>query len=746
MSNLTDLLPAGAGGKQVNFVASGTIGNGVTVALNSDGTVSSIGLASGSMVEFSSIQVRYVASAYDSTNDKIVVAYRETAAGPDVGMAVVGTVSGTSISFGTPVQFEAGQTNYIDIVFDPDTSKVIIAYEDDTNSSYGAAIVGTVSGTSISFGTAVVFSSFNTRYTSIIYDTNADRVAIAFTKYDGFQQGWGIAGQVSGTSVSFGSAVRFDTDNSSFTVEMIDLTFDSTNNKVINIYKGNNNRFQGVIGTISGTAISWGTPVDVNTSTDNRFPSGSFDTNAGKIFIAYKDNATNYVLGVVGTVSGTSISFGTAVTLASVGVNGEVSAAYNPDTQNHKVIYGSLVSPFEIRQFTATVSGTSVSASGERAVTSDQGQVYQSGLTYDTNTNQFVSASRTTSSEVGGGLVYVSPAGASNTDFIGITDAAISDTASGSVTIKGGISTNVTGLTPNQNYYVQSDGTLLGPFIFYDIASAAYSNKSFSVSSQETGPEGLAFSSDGTKMYICGYLTDTVYQYSLTTAFDISTAAYASKSFSLTSQQTAPLGLAFNPSGTKMFVCGSTPAIVSEYTLATAFDVTTATFVDSFTVSSQDDNPRDMAFSPDGTVMFIMGFSTDTVYQYSLSTGFDISTASYASKSLSVTAQESSPRGIAVSSSGDRIFVVGQTQDRIYQYNMSSAFDLSTASYANINFSIQAQDTAPTSLVFSADGDKFYILGNTNNSVFQYSTSQSVQTVLAGKALSSTSINLDYTT
>ena len=287
---------------------------------------------------------------------------------------------------------------------------------------------------------------------------------------------------------------------------------------------------------------------------------------------------------------------------------------------------------------------------------------------------------------------------------------------------------------------------MLGPFIFYDIASAAYSNKSFSVSSQETGPEGLAFSSDGTKMYICGYLTDTVYQYSLTTAFDISTAAYASKSFSLTSQQTAPLGLAFNPSGTKMFVCGSTPAIVSEYTLATAFDVTTATFVDSFTVSSQDDNPRDMAFSPDGTVMFIMGFSTDTVYQYSLSTGFDISTASYASKSLSVTAQESSPRGIAVSSSGDRIFVVGQTQDRIYQYNMSSAFDLSTASYANINFSIQAQDTAPTSLVFSADGDKFYILGNTNNSVFQYSTSQSVQTVLAGKALSSTSINLDYTT
>jgi len=59
------------------------------------------------------------------------------------------------------------------------------------------------------------------------------------------------------------------------------------------------------------------------------------------------------------------------------------------------------------------------------------------------------------------GTVSAVSSGASNhTDFIGISDAAISDTASGSVTIKGGTSTNVTGLTPNATYYVQSDGSL----------------------------------------------------------------------------------------------------------------------------------------------------------------------------------------------------------------------------------------------------------------------------------------------
>jgi hypothetical protein len=57
-------------------------------------------------------------------------------------------------------------------------------------------------------------------------------------------------------------------------------------------------------------------------------------------------------------------------------------------------------------------------------------------------------------------MVYPTHSSSNFADFIGISDAAISDTASGSVTIKGGISTNVTGLTANATYYVQADGTL----------------------------------------------------------------------------------------------------------------------------------------------------------------------------------------------------------------------------------------------------------------------------------------------
>ena len=116
MSNLTDLLPAGAGGKQVSFVASGTIGNGVTVALNSDGTVSPAESNFSNSVVFESEDITGVGSAYDTNTNKIVVAYKD-GGNSDYGTAVVGTVSGASISFGTPVVFESASSGNISAVF-----------------------------------------------------------------------------------------------------------------------------------------------------------------------------------------------------------------------------------------------------------------------------------------------------------------------------------------------------------------------------------------------------------------------------------------------------------------------------------------------------------------------------------------------------------------------------------------------------------------------------------------------------
>jgi hypothetical protein len=259
----------------------------------------------------------------------------------------------------------------------------------------------------------------------------------------------------------------------------------------------------------------------------------------------------------------------------------------------------------------------------------------------------------------------------------------------------------------------------------YDLANAAYDSVSFSVASQETNPEGLFVSTDGTKMYIVGITSDAVFQYSLSTANDLSTASYDSVSFSTTSQTAVPSGLFFKPDGTKMYINDQSAGVIYEYNLSTAWDISSTAYSNnSINVSTQSTDIMSVEFKPDGTKMYLIA-SNQNVYQYSLSTAWDVSTVSYDSVSFSVSSQETTPESVRFSSDGAKMFVVGQINDAVYQYNLSTAWDLSTASYSNTNFYIGASESSPHEIAFSYDGTKMFIVGKNVDSVTQYTTSAS---------------------
>lgn len=460
MSNLTDLLPAGAGGKQVDFVASGTIGNGVTVGLNSDGTVTAV--ASDGTPQETGTPVTYYneggsgprwgGSAYDSTNNRVIIAFRDEGGTNDGdGIAVVGTVSGTSISFGSPVIFNNASTFYASPVFDSNSNKVIIAYRNSGNSNYGTAIVGTVSGTSISFGTAVIFNSASTNRLNAVYDVNADKTVIAYTDSGNSNYGTAIVGTVSGTTISFGSETVFESAGTAFPV----CAFDSANNKIVIAYGDDGNASAGtaIVGTVSGTSISFGSPTVFTTWVND--PVITFDSTANKIVIAYRDsNNSNYGTAIVGTVSGTSISFGTSVVF-NTATTTQTSISFDSSANKVVVSYMDSGNSNYGTSIVGTVSGTSISFGSSFVFETATSQYTAS--TFDSTNNKVVI--NYTASSTGKAFVLQNES-TNSADFIGISDAAISDTASGSVTIKGGISTNVTGLTPNSTYYVQTNGTL----------------------------------------------------------------------------------------------------------------------------------------------------------------------------------------------------------------------------------------------------------------------------------------------
>jgi sugar lactone lactonase YvrE len=257
----------------------------------------------------------------------------------------------------------------------------------------------------------------------------------------------------------------------------------------------------------------------------------------------------------------------------------------------------------------------------------------------------------------------------------------------------------------------------------WDLSTASYDSVSFSVVGQESGSNGLTFKSDGTKMYMAGGTNDTVYQYSLSSAWNLSTASYDSVSFSVTGHETAPQGVAFKSDGTKMYIVGSTGDRVYQYSL-TAWDLSTASYDSvSANIAGQEATSTGVAFKSDGTKMYVVGLTNDTVYQYSLSSAWNVSTASYDSVSFSVSVQDINPHGLTFKSDGTKMYVAGTSGDRVYQYSLSSAWDLSTASYDSVSFAVNTQDTNPQGLTFKSDGTKMYIAGPTADKIFQYSLS-----------------------
>ena len=296
--------------------------------------------------------------------------------------------------------------------------------------------------------------------------------------------------------------------------------------------------------------------------------------------------------------------------------------------------------------------------------------------------------------------------------------------------------TNILGVITITDFYIKPDGTkvyftssatdsiheynLSG----FDVTPDYFDVTGFPVGTQEGSPTDLFFKDDGTKVYIIGNGNDRIYQYSLSVAWDVTTASYENKSFLVSSQETESRGLFFKDDGTKVYIVGTTNDTIYQYALGTAWDISTASYDNkSFSVAGQDLTPGGLFFKPDGTKVYIIGPTNDTIYQYTLSTPWDISTASYDSKSFLVQTQEGTPTELFFKPDGTKVYMTGTTSDFVRQYTLATPWDISTASFDNVSFSVTTQDSAPQGLYFKSDGTEMYMVGSTNNTVFSYTLS-----------------------
>ena len=746
MSNLSDLMPAGASGKTIEATATATIASKKPVILNSAGTVTEVVESSdsaGSATVFESATSSFIATTFDSSNNKVVVAYRD-AGNSNYGTAAVGTVSGDTISYGTPVVFESGATEWCAATFDSSNNKVVIAYRDEDNSNYGTGVVGTVSGTSISFGTPVVFSSSSTMRIAATFDTNNNAVAIAYVDFGNSEYGTAVVGTVSGTAISFGTPVVYESAATSWTA----ATFDTSYNRNVIAYMDDANSDYGTVqlGVISGTTFIFGGSPIVFATAATTYIAATYDSNLEKVVIAYRDDGNSmYGTAIVGTVTGSyTMTFGTEV-LFEADRSDYISAAFDSSNNKAVITYQDVGNSNYGTAVVGTVSGTTISFG--TAVVFEAAGTQNIAVTFDSNENKTVIAyTDVGNSNYGTGLVFsVGSTNLTANNFVGIADAGISTSATGTIVVQGGTIAGMSGLTTGGKYYVQDDGTLTSPDATeaYSINGATYDSVSFDVT-QDSTITGMCFNDDGTKMYVCGESSDKVYQYSLSSAYDLSTASYDSVSLDVSSQQGAPRSVVFNNDGSALYIVGTSAAAVHQYTLSTEYDLSTGSYASkTVSVSTQELYPCGVIFNNDGASMYVVGSQNETVYQYTLSTPFDVSTASYASKSLDGSSEQSSSTGLAFNSDGTKIFIIGETPTKIFQYTLSSAYDMSTGSYDSVSYTY-SEGTVPRDIVWGNSGNKFYIPDSGPDDIYQYTAGGGASSsVNAGLALSATQLLLN---
>jgi hypothetical protein len=494
MSNLSDLKAAGGSGKSIDLVASGALANGDKVILRSDGKVEVVASTSYSQSIPESSGLGTAAYDYDSSymhmatdphdSSKFVITWTpnnstHTSYYPRM---VIGTVSGTTITFGTIYTIVSAGGFHPEPQYDPNTSGKIVVTWIDMNTDDMKVVCATVaSNGTITFGTvATPLGSTNASLPQLAFDpSTTGKFAIAYIGLAGV--GRVIVGTLSGTTLSFGSPVNFASYNISTNTydnnnQPLDLQFDpNTAGKFVIAYlKQSNNYGYAIAGTVSGTTPSLGSEVAYNSSACGTVTLGISKKRTDKFIVGYM-RSDHIVECRVGTFTGTALGFGSAVNVSGTSTYSGKTGALSFDHNSYKFIY-----QYTGKSINASVSWTPLLRVGEldasdgvtfNTVIELYGGTYMNtdhyGIQFLGGTGNFGEFVWIYKNDFNPRKIYchlgqiaTANTNITATNFLGISEGAFADTATATVMLRGGITTTQSGLTIGSTYYVQADGTL----------------------------------------------------------------------------------------------------------------------------------------------------------------------------------------------------------------------------------------------------------------------------------------------
>ena len=494
-ANLTNLPP---GGNTVSLVADGAIAAGKPCIIQTDGKTKQLGVvysnpgsAPQNSTENSGSDQSYFGLAWSPQRNRLIIAQSKESGNKQSSAKICTpslSFSVNGMTLGTDQPFDTSDVEWTDCAYDPDTNQTIFVWEDMGSSSYGKCVLGTLSGGSydqMTYGTVVTFeSNFAIDSCKVVYDTTNDKVVVIYRRTS---TGYIFArvGTVSGTNISFGSSFVLAGGSAGTDPGGIDACFagGSTNRVVVvfhNAASGGGNKGNTVALEVSGTSITWGTPVSHNGNGATHHNRCCFDENQGKVVVAFRNDANNGIgYAIIPTISGNTVSFlgGPTAFPSSIQCGGQ-GICYDPSSKDIFIFCAASNSSNHGRIIRGTVNtnnGGEITLPYATTLTGGQDPMYSDNKNWDliaVNTGnsdgdgavaKIVGVCRqqnTTNLKIYTFKTQTSTTNGNCNNIIGWSAAAYTDGQTATLNTVGNVIDNQSGLTPGTDYYIQGDGSL----------------------------------------------------------------------------------------------------------------------------------------------------------------------------------------------------------------------------------------------------------------------------------------------
>lgn len=463
----------GAGGGSFSGIASGTLANGQTVVITTDGKISGItstgiGITSGEPKNLGPLneQISGNSVAYDESQKKLFVVYQATD-NSDRPYGVVGTITGTGITFGTPQQIRTSAIYTApSAVYHPPTKNIVFAFH---SSSGIYAYTASIKDDTFQVGAegTYVHQTSGINFIKLIYHKQTENIVMFNANQPSTNPGfWGQVLKVDGDVVTGMGAVRASTSGNTLSSDAgLDATYIESDGRVLGMWRDQTDGYTHyqAIGIIRGDNLQWGT--------QQLGPGASeyihlvYDPPSGNILVPLAhNNKIKYKVGIV-TAGDDYIQYTTLAEPSSGQPSGGptfLQATFDPIEKKYLFTYRQGSNPNWYQAVTqGTFNGTTLTLDS-----SIQTQIF--GVNPNFPSSTYVSDEKLNVNVIGfntGAYAHTiqsarTTSNLTSDNFLGFSDAAYSDGQTATVQIAGSVDDAQSGLTVGSRHFVHRVGTL----------------------------------------------------------------------------------------------------------------------------------------------------------------------------------------------------------------------------------------------------------------------------------------------